>query len=109
MEAKLITICHPITKIAEIFNMASKMAAETRKLNISDCRADKTEISSDKHKFWWSRNALETKLITICHSITKLVETLFKMASKTAENRKLNISECMADKTVIPSAKHKFL
>ena len=31
--------------------MASKMAVENRKLNISDRMADKTEIPTDKHKF----------------------------------------------------------
>ena len=41
------------------------MAAENRKLNISDCMTDKTEISSAKQTFLWSRNAMETTLITI--------------------------------------------
>ena len=66
METKLITICCPITKFAEIFKMASKIAAENRQLNISECMADETEIPSAKHTFLWSRNALEAKLITIC-------------------------------------------
>ena len=41
--------------------MASNMAAENRKLNISDCMADKTEIPRAKHTFLWSRNAIENK------------------------------------------------
>ena len=99
METKRITICCPIKKFAEIFKIASKMAAENRKLNISDCMADKTEISSANHTFLWSRNAMETKLITICRPITKCAE-MFKMAPKmAAENRQLNISDCMADET----------
>ena len=89
--------------------MASKIATDNRKLNISDCMADKTEIQSDKNKFLWSRHALKTKLIAICCPIAKFAE-IFKMAFKTAaDNRKLNISDSMADKTEIPSAKHAFL
>ena len=85
--------------------MASKMAAETRKFNISDCMAEKTEILKTKHTVLWSRNAMEPKLITICRPITHFAE-IFKMA---AENRKLSIPDCMADKTHIPSAKHAFV
>ena len=61
METKLITVFLPIIKFAEIFKMASKMAAENRKFKISDCGADKTEISSAEQNFLWSRNALETR------------------------------------------------
>ena len=71
METKLITKCCPLTKFAEISKIASKMAAENRKLNISDCMAGKTEIPSAKHTFVWSSNAMETKLITICCPITQ--------------------------------------
>ena len=61
--------------------------------------ADKTKIPSAQHTFMWSRNAMETKLITICWPIKKFAE-IFKMASKmVAENRKLNISDCTAKKT----------
>ena len=92
METKLITTSRPITKLSEIFKMESKMAAENTKLNITDCMADKTEISSAKHTFLWSRHTLQTKFNTICCPITKSAE-IFKMASKMAdENRKLNIS-----------------
>ena len=75
METKLITICRPITKFAEIFKMASKMAAENKKLNIFDYMVDKTEIPSAKHTFLWSRNAKETRRITICFPITKCAHT----------------------------------
>ena len=92
-----------------IFKIASKMAAESRKCNIFDCMVDKTEIPSAKHTFLWSRNTFETRLITICCPITKFAE-IVKMASKmAAENRQFNISDCMTDKTEIPSAKHTFL
>ena len=73
--------------------MASKMAVENRKLNISDCMADKTKFPSAQNSFLWSIIAMETKLITICFPITKFAE-IFKMAFKmAAENRKLNISD----------------
>ena len=109
MKTILITIYRPITKFAEIFKMASKMAAENIQFNISDCKADKTEIPRAKHTFLWSGNAMKTKLIIIYRTITKFVE-IFKMASNMAtENRKLNISDCIADKAEIPSAKHTFL
>ena len=72
METQLITICCPITKCAEIFKMASKMAAENRKLNVSDCMADKTEIPSAQHTFLWSRNTMETNLITTCCPLKNL-------------------------------------
>ena len=89
--------------------MASKIDAENRKLNICDCMADKTEIPRAKHTFLWSGNAMETTLITICRPIIKFAE-IFKMASEmAAKNRKLNLSDCMANKTEIPSAKHTFL
>ena len=39
--------------------------------------ADRTEIPSAKHTFLWSRNAMETKLITICCPILKFSETKF--------------------------------
>ena len=40
----------------------------------------------------------------------RLLAEILKMASKMAAgNRQVNISDCMADKTEIPSAKHKFL
>ena len=72
-----------------MFKMACKMAAENRKLNISDCMADKTEISRVKYTLMWSRNTMETKLITTCRPITKLAE-IFKMESKmAAENTKI--------------------
>ena len=92
IETKPITICCPITKFAEMFKMGSKMAAENRKFNISDSMADKTEIPRAKHTFLWSRNAMETKLITICCLVTKFPE-LFKMTFNMAdEYRKFNIS-----------------
>ena len=88
--------------------MASKMAAETDNL-ISPTVWQIKKILSAKHTFLWSRNALETKLITICCPITKFAE-IFKMASKmAAEKRKLNISYCMAEKAEMPSTKHTFL
>ena len=51
METRLITICWSVTKFAEILKMASKMATEKRKWNISGCMADKTEIPSAKIQF----------------------------------------------------------
>ena len=66
MERKLITICCPITNFAEIFKMASKMAAENRKFNISDCMQTKQKFQVLSILFLWSRNAMETNLITIC-------------------------------------------
>ena len=59
METKLITICFPITKFADIVKIAFKMAAENEKLNIyiSDYIADQTEIPSAKHILLWPRNA----------------------------------------------------
>ena len=63
------------------------MAAENIKFNISDYMADKTEILSAKHSFSWSRNAMETKLITICYPITTFAE-IFKMASTMAANNR---------------------
>ena len=47
-------------------------------LYISDCmadRTDRTEIPSAKHTLLWSRNAMETKVITICCPITKFAHT----------------------------------
>ena len=40
----------PITKFVEIFKMASKIAAENRNFNNSDCMAEKTEIPTAKQK-----------------------------------------------------------
>ena len=88
--------------------MASKMTAENSKSNISDCTADKTEIPRANHTFMWSGNAMKTMLITVCGPVTKCAG-IFKMASMmAAENIKLNISDCMTDRTEIPSAKHTF-
>ena len=107
METKLVTVCFPTTKFAEIFKMAFKIAAENRKLNISDFMADKTEIASAQHTFLWSSIAMETKPITM---FSQKFAELFKMASKmAAENRKFNISDYIADKTEISSANHTFL
>ena len=89
METMLITTCCPVTY--RVFKIASKVAAGNRKLNISDCLADKFRNCKCKAYILWSRNALETKLITLCCPITEFAE-IFKMASKmAAENRTLNI------------------
>ena len=109
METKLTTICSPVTKSAKIFKMAFKMAAENRKFNISDCMLDKTDIPSAKRTLLWSRNAMETKLITICFPITKFAVIIQDGVQDGCRKRKLNISDCMADKTEIPSVKHSFL
>ena len=52
-------------KICRDIQDGVQMAVENKKLNISDCMADKTEIPSAWHTFLWSRNAMETKLIAI--------------------------------------------
>ena len=77
LKIKLITIFCPTTRFPDILKMASKMAAENRKLNITYCMADKTEIPCAKRTFLWSRNAMETKRITICCPITKFAYTQF--------------------------------
>ena len=87
METKLITVCRPNTKFAEIFKMVSKMAAENRKLNIFDCMTDKTEIPSAKHTFLRSKNAMETNRITICCPITKCAHTKFGLYKFTHNRR----------------------
>ena len=85
------------------------MATANMKLNISDCMADKTEIASSKHTFFWSRNALETRLITICCPLPHLQRYSRWRSRWLPKTGRFNSSDCMAETTEILRAKHTFL
>ena len=77
--------------------MSSKMADENRQLNISDCIADKSEIPNANAYIFVVKECNGNNANYNMLPITKFTE-IFNMAFKmAAENRKWNISDCMAD------------